>query len=373
MVKERWIPPQGLEESWRGIMPPQGVRGIVAIRPPSAPPEEEAIWLAGWSFRKLHEADGTTDGAQTDFQMEITVHKGVGVDAGKDIYCNNHCEDDFKDIRFTKSDRVTVLPQWRKSFVSGDEAHFWLPVDDIPADPDSGTIYIYYGNSGASLYSDFDDTFIFGTPFDNAVLDAVRWPTVDGNPIYSIDTINHYLEITDMDWEWNNSKGFHGKTIAFPSQYIIEDAYSSSGVYTSWHTTNNNEQGHLNFNIHHEAWTWGDLGVAFWYVSDAWQGNKNVEDRAGVGGNSDYYKAGRGVGQPYVNYIRIWKLAGDIHVEEDTAERVSEANAETPDRVCLGIGSGQFIFNHIRFGAFKVRKYADPEPTHGLWGAEETP
>ena len=66
-------------------------------------------WLSGWQYRKSHEIEGSSAGAQTNYQVKIIVHKGTGTDSGEHVYCNNHCQDDFGDIRFTKSDGVTEL------------------------------------------------------------------------------------------------------------------------------------------------------------------------------------------------------------------------------------------------------------------------
>jgi len=99
-------------------------------------------WLSGWSYRKSHEIQGSTAGAVSDYQMKVVVHKGTGTDDGENVYCNNHCRDDFGDIRFTDVNG-NELPYWMEEKVDGDYAVFWVKVPSIPASPNTATIYCY--------------------------------------------------------------------------------------------------------------------------------------------------------------------------------------------------------------------------------------
>lgn len=333
-------------------------------------------WLAGWEKRKSHTINQQA-GAGTNYQMHVTVHKGGGVDAGEHIYCGGNCQNDFGDIRFTASDGQTLLDYWMQSLTAGNQATFWVEIsDDLSAG--NVTIYVYYDTAGASVTtSDFDNTFIFGDPFDNATLNATRWTSVDGNPVYSINIVNHYLEITDMDAvEHQTGKGFHSKTFTFPAQYIIQDAYSSSGFkQTIIPIIANNCFGGV-FSVEDDAlWgPWADLGIAWHWQGDHWAANCNLRYYAGVGGNMDWDSGTQThtCGVAHEDLIRIWKLSGNINIEEDGVVRVNEANAETPDRVHLGISRySSYTFGTLRFYAFIIRKYTSPEPVHGGWGEEE--
>ena len=133
-------------------------------------------WLSGWQYRKSHDIEGSTAGAQTDYQVRIVVHKGAGTDDGENVYCNNHCQDDFGDIRFTADDGETTLYYWMQEYTSGDKATFWVKVPNIPASPDTVTIYIYYGTEGTtSTTSNGDDTFLFFDHFEGPELDTNKW------------------------------------------------------------------------------------------------------------------------------------------------------------------------------------------------------
>ena len=152
-------------------------------------------WLTDFSYRKAHWI-GHSSGAGTDYQIPIITHYGSGSDSGEDVYLNGHCRSDFGDIRFTDDDGQTELDYWMESKTDGTQARFWLEVKDN-LDAVDRKIYVYYGNSSAQTTSNFDNTFIFGDPFDSSTLNTTRWPSVDGNPTYSIDPATHILEVTN--------------------------------------------------------------------------------------------------------------------------------------------------------------------------------
>ena len=118
-------------------------------------------WLKGWKYRKaLVVVTGSGEGALTNYPMMVTVHADFGDDTTGTIYLNeNGSSSSFDDIRFTSSDGVTVLDYWREDYTSDDQAFFWVKIPSIPADPDTETIYMYYGNSTASYIGNGYNTF----------------------------------------------------------------------------------------------------------------------------------------------------------------------------------------------------------------------
>ena len=126
---------------------------------------ELSPWLTGWSYRKGITINGSSAGAQTDYQMGvIRVHKGSGTDTAsgdngsvQNVYVGSNVRDDFGDVRFAASDGTTLLDYWMEDYVSGDYADFWVKVNSIPTG--SSTIYVYYGNAGASSASNGGNTF----------------------------------------------------------------------------------------------------------------------------------------------------------------------------------------------------------------------
>jgi hypothetical protein len=97
------------------------------------------------------------------------------------VSCLNHAESDFGDIRFTASDGTTLLPYYFEYNIDNGYVIAWVKVDTIPIAPGSGTIYIYYGNTGAASLSDGDNTFEF---WDDCETDLSKWTVVaDGGSV----------------------------------------------------------------------------------------------------------------------------------------------------------------------------------------------
>ncbi len=71
------------------------------------------------------------------------------------------------DLRFTKSDGVTLLDYWIESYTTGVSTVVWVEVDSIPASPNNTSIYLYYGNPSATSASNGTNTFTFFDDFNS--------------------------------------------------------------------------------------------------------------------------------------------------------------------------------------------------------------
>ena len=103
--------------------------------------------------------NGTSAGAQTNYQMKFTVYNSSGTDTLGNVYLGGSARSDFGDLRFTKSDGVTLLDYWIESYTSGVSAVVWAEIDSIPASPGTADIYLYYGNPSATCASSGVATF----------------------------------------------------------------------------------------------------------------------------------------------------------------------------------------------------------------------
>jgi hypothetical protein len=125
-----------------------------------------------WTYRKSHLITGAS-GAGSDYQVKLTVHYGVGTDSGENVYLGSNGKTDFSDLRFTDNDETTLLDYWVQEKTDSDNAVVWVKVaDDLGS---NATIYIYYGNAGASTASSGDSTFLFFDDFEDASIDAGKW------------------------------------------------------------------------------------------------------------------------------------------------------------------------------------------------------
>jgi len=136
--------------------------------------------LSGWNRRKSHTILGAS-GAGSDYQVRMIVHKGTGTDSGDDVYLGNNVRDDFGDVRFTSGDGTTLLSYWMEtgSLVNGSQTAFWVKVNDDLGS--NRSIYVYYGNTGATTTSNGINTFVMFDDFDGSSLDGSKWTRFGGN------------------------------------------------------------------------------------------------------------------------------------------------------------------------------------------------
>ena len=127
-------------------------------------------------------------GAGTGYQIKIIVHSGNGTtqNGTNELWCNNHCKNDFSDIRFTASDGYTPLPFWCESLTQADQAVFWVKILDDLSSANS-TIWVYYtlnydatytpypsANNGKETFLFFDD-FTVARSFEMEHLEGRRY------------------------------------------------------------------------------------------------------------------------------------------------------------------------------------------------------
>ena len=112
-----------------------------------------AWYSISWTKRKTITVTGSSAGAQTNYQVKITVPYDSDMQA------------DFDDVRFASSDGITLLDYWLESKTNSSTADFWVEVPSIPVSPNTVAVYMYYGNSSASTASNGANAFISGTDF----------------------------------------------------------------------------------------------------------------------------------------------------------------------------------------------------------------
>ena len=109
---------------------------------------------------------------------------------------------DFDDILFTDDDGITVLSYWRESKTDGNNAIFWLKINDNLSE-DVG-IYVYSDNPSASYIGDGADTFLFYEDWSTQSVEAAKWDVIDDTDTaqitYSLTDATHgYVQKIDVD------------------------------------------------------------------------------------------------------------------------------------------------------------------------------
>lgn len=139
--------------------------------------------FGAWDYRKEITVNNTGSNL-TNYQVLFTVNRSAGSDSGFTVYLDGKCESDYDDIRFTIADENTLCDYWIESS-SSTVASIWVEVPSIVNSTAYGstTMYIYYGNSGASAVSDGEDTFPFFDDFPGSSLDTDKWDNIAGSGV----------------------------------------------------------------------------------------------------------------------------------------------------------------------------------------------
>lgn len=304
-------------------------------------------WLSTYALRKLITLVGTTAGAQTNYQMKLTVYKGAGANSAGVVYLGGRCQDDFDDIRFTKSDGSTELDHWRESYVSGTSAIFWIEFDAIPANPNTATFYIYYDKSDATSGSSGANTFILYEPFDN----KNAWTT--GNGTWSADGVCHQTDEAAAT-PWDNGlylttpPNNDARKVSVNIKIVSTSGNRYGGIHAKW----SSDQNFLRTECRKEATP----------LIRAWHEIAN----AGATTAETGYDIGYGAWHRITVGI---DPSGNVEIAADHVEKLDFTSANW-DKTWTGIN----LCTHtslVDFDDLFVANYCEPEPTWGTWGAAE--
>lgn len=323
-------------------------------------------WLPpGWDYRKSHTINGSPVGLLSDYAIRIVVYYGSGTDSGEDVYLGNSSRLDFGDVRFTGSDGSTQLDYWIEKKTDGDHGVFWVEVDSIPASPGSVTVYIYYGNNAATTTSNGKNTFDWFDDFESdssADYDIGRHTAV----WHGAGAYNPYYDPVNGRVAYDTGDNFSGGWMVRSSNLAIQNfaakvTFGVSGSYP-WNTTN----GILG------RWT-GNAAYYGFYVAGGYYAASPalVRDARTTVIASPLANTYHPFGEvPHTAELRIYgsSLTG-IYNEGEADEVVLTAT----DSTHAGAGQVEGIVAQATgwFDSLFVRKYVEPEPSHGSWGAEE--
>lgn len=117
-----------------------------------------------WSYRRSVTLTNTGS-IQVDYQVNITLDSG---------FTYSNAASDGSDIRFNYNGES--VPYWIESWNQSGNSSVWVKV---PLIPNGGkVIYMYYGKSGETAASDFDNTFTKDSGFSGLV---ARWHMDEGS------------------------------------------------------------------------------------------------------------------------------------------------------------------------------------------------
>jgi len=329
--------------------------------------------LSGWKYRKSHVINPAS-GAGTNYQIKVTVHYGAGSDSGEDVYLDGKCRTDFGDVRFTDDDGVT-LDYWMEEKVDSDYAIFWVEVaDDLSTT--AQTIYIYYGKSDATTTSNGTNTFpdLFDD-FEDGVIDTNIWTKAVDNATYAdvYETGGHLVlhKKAISSSPWRDARVYTAaKSVNKALRYrYMRNIISGGGE---------NTRSIMGFSNHHVPASITE-GV-YWY-NGQWSGY-NYGNRIVYRAENDdnLLSASYDTDAPDEEWMVLesrWATDKAQHLKND-ANRLTTTDAmyipdiSLPVYFSVGCGADNKEVKHHIDWVF-IRKYVDPEPSHGVWGSEETP
>lgn len=275
------------------------------------------------------------------------------------VTLDGKCRTDFGDVRFTEDDGVTELDYWIESKTDGDNAIFWVEIPTILADPNTVTIYIYYGKADATTTSNMSDTFIDSNPMETLAEFDARFTKVAGD-----DRVLDEATFDRTVIKLPDTSAVTSTTYTTPIAFPTDRKYVFKYYYTAILTGAKYPNGSF--------WVMGNSGANILYFAGARGGDTSPKR---LRTDTSYI-----FGTFIESVLNWWELIVDgasrqvLNVKVEDGDEYSTDKsfgaAFDPDVLQLldvgssGLGNGWF-------GAWFIREYVDPEPTHGDWGAEE--
>lgn len=274
------------------------------------------------------------------------------------VIISGHCQADFDDIRFTKSDGSSELDHWLESKTNSDNAIFWIEFDSIPESPDSTTFYIYYSKADASSGSNGNATFLLFDDFLGDALDTDKWDSKEDEGTIAIaDSIIHlYTEAAKNKECYIYDKSTHAKPIAIgtrakgSAKYPAVISMADVGGTPPIEADNLVSLGRL----HSADYLYGRQRKATAQSEQAYSDATNWED--------------------YQIYELQWQTDKVEYFQNAVSLGSSVNNVPSVNLYAL-LGCGTWSMNaaaHLYLDWVYLRNFVDPEPTWGDWGGEET-
>jgi hypothetical protein len=327
--------------------------------------------LTGWSYRKKITISGTTIGAQTNYQMKMTVYKSTGSDSGTAVYLGTRVKDDFSDLRFTKSDGTTLLGYWVESYTSGISATVWIAFDSIAASPSTTNFYMYYGNSGATSASSGVSTFLFFDDFLGSSLSS-QWTFVQyyTNSPSSYSVSGGELRLISNSIYWTSAGVYSNAFSRTLNQGIrIRSKMKAGSEDTDWTLGWTQFTNRPDGDGQAVAETLG-TGVETGSITDKFfNGNGATlwSETSTIGMNQNYhtYEQDHYVANSLIIIDNVQKYSGP---NNDTNPRDTNYHVRLQEKYGVGYTATRSIYFDWVFAG----KYVLPEPIWGAWGVEES-
>jgi hypothetical protein len=348
----------------------------ICIMPYTEPEPSHGAWGSEetlyWQYRKSHIIQGSTAGSLYDYVLNITVYNTTGTDSGHIVYVGDKARPDFGDIRFTDSSGK-VLSYWIEE-IGSNYARFWVKIPNIPTSPDSTTIYMYYGNPDATSVSNGENTFLLFDDFPGTSLDTSKWqewkqasasisvsdgllnltsPPGTDTSCY-IKSVANWSEPLKAEMKVKVTGADKDSSNLFGLELGVDAAVSSTGGNTL-------DTGWVGFFSEYTGW--GDL------IRER-SGGTTIDDV--TDNNAWVYTLGEWIRVELIMRHDSATYIANGYSVTNTNETVDYTTNENSLFVWVNSWGGATTTAYQYVDWIFLRKYADPEPSHGAWGSEET-
>lgn len=319
-------------------------------------PSANADWKnRDWRYRVSHVINAAA-GAGTDYQVSFVVNSGTGTNSGNTVYCNNHCQSDFSDVRFTGSDGTTDLYYWREDYTASTTANFWVKVS-ADLSTVNQTVYMYYGNTGVATTSDGSNTFLF---FDDFSGTLAKWtvektsglfPQIQGGGFVRMgggstgSPYGHTSLGSSATYSGFNNNAFDGK-FYLATDAIGEQAFRGNFAGNTGYKSRSDSRAGQGQSILKPPYTNGSWGFLASCGADGSVPTALIWYKFSITANGTTLK-----------FYRDGVLRRNC----------TDSSYSSAGEVALQNHYGSYTdYDDVR-----VRKFVDPEPAHGTYGAEE--
>jgi len=138
-----------------------------ALLPQPAQAHPDPWWDTDWQYRMPIYIINTNPSTLTNYQVRITLQTTN--------FNYSHAKTNGEDIRFICDDGITQCDYWIETWNASGTSTLWVEVPTLIGGSEMTTIYMYYGNSGASAASNGTATFQFFDDFLGTTIDTGKW------------------------------------------------------------------------------------------------------------------------------------------------------------------------------------------------------
>ncbi|MFE3846247.1 DUF2341 domain-containing protein, partial [Thermoplasmatota archaeon] len=323
----------------------------------------ERVWFDNdWSYRKQFIVNENSGSTLTDYQVPITVDYGSGEDNGDTVYVDGNSRSDFGDIRFTDATGLNEFDYWLEIKTDGVEALFWVEIDSLPASSDT-SLYLYYGNSGATTSSNGNNTFPMFDHFLGSDINSTLWEFLENGPdLIGYDVSGSVFSI----WEKTVADDDYGSLVTNPALFSQNQALR---FYTNMGVESNASEGARDIGgkkAHNNA----GADTNFEVIYCSYNTIPNFAAHATSGTAVNYMPFSDG-------WFDSWEVF-EVRRDPSYCEFVHDGSGETLRETSLFYTGNEYIAIHCCNTVKKMyvdwillRNFVDPSPSIKAWGTEQ--